>query len=211
MSQSRLTKPISSRLEESGDPTLQVHAIVERSSANGPGVRAVVWTQGCSIGCPGCFNPETHSPLEAAECWFPDRLAMRLAHLDIEGLTITGGEPLDQAAAVLDLAHRYKVRSGRSVLLLTGYSREALPCVLGPSRYQQLVRSVDVVVAGPFRRRLRQAHSLSGSCNKEIVHFSDQYEDADIERTPVAEVIISLDGTVVSTGVDPVVLTSEAQ
>lgn len=211
MSQSKLTKPISSRLEESGDPTLQVHAIVERSSANGPGVRAVVWTQGCSIGCPGCFNPGTHSQLDAAKCWSPDRLAMHLEHLDIEGLTITGGEPLDQAAAVLDLAHRYKLRSGRSVLLLTGYSREALPFVLGPSRYEKLVRSVDVVVAGPFRRNLRQAHSLSGSFNKEIVHFSDRYEDVDIERTPVAEVIISLDGTVVSTGVDPVVFTSGAQ
>lgn len=37
----------------------RLHAVVPRSAANGPGVRYVVWSQGCALACPGCFNPET--------------------------------------------------------------------------------------------------------------------------------------------------------
>ena len=40
---------------------LRLHAFLPRSRANGPGVRAVIWVQGCSLGCPGCFNPQTHA------------------------------------------------------------------------------------------------------------------------------------------------------
>ncbi|MCU0780030.1 MAG: radical SAM protein [Akkermansiaceae bacterium] len=40
--------------------TLRLHAFLPRSRANGPGWRSVVWVQGCSLGCPGCFNPQTH-------------------------------------------------------------------------------------------------------------------------------------------------------
>ena len=38
-----------------------IHAIEPRSRANGPGARFVVWLQGCTLGCPGCFNPATHA------------------------------------------------------------------------------------------------------------------------------------------------------
>jgi pyruvate-formate lyase-activating enzyme len=41
---------------------LNLHALWPRSRANGPGVRMVLWLQGCTLGCPGCFNPATHAP-----------------------------------------------------------------------------------------------------------------------------------------------------
>jgi len=47
--------------------TLRLHAFLPRSRANGPGWRSVVWVQGCSLGCPGCFNPQTHDRAEAGE------------------------------------------------------------------------------------------------------------------------------------------------
>ncbi|MGE3780657.1 MAG: 4Fe-4S cluster-binding domain-containing protein [Pirellulaceae bacterium] len=43
---------------------LRVHALMECSTVNGPGVRAVIWVQGCSLGCPGCWNAQTHAPLQ---------------------------------------------------------------------------------------------------------------------------------------------------
>ena len=46
--------------------TLRLHAFLPRSRANGPGWRSVVWVQGCSLGCPGCFNPQTHDREEIA-------------------------------------------------------------------------------------------------------------------------------------------------
>jgi len=46
---------------EMNDRVLRVHHFLPRSHANGPGVRAVLWAQGCSLACPGCFNADTHA------------------------------------------------------------------------------------------------------------------------------------------------------
>jgi len=43
-----------------------LHALIPASRANGPGLRAVVFFQGCTLRCPGCWNPETH-PFRGAE------------------------------------------------------------------------------------------------------------------------------------------------
>src|SRR3972149_712339 len=49
-------------IADTGAPViLRLHALLPRSRANGPGMRAVIWFQGCTRGCPGCFNPETHA------------------------------------------------------------------------------------------------------------------------------------------------------
>lgn len=45
----------------------RLHAIEPHSRANGPGLRTVVWFQGCTLRCPGCFNPETHDPGDGCE------------------------------------------------------------------------------------------------------------------------------------------------
>jgi len=60
------------------NPLLNVHAILPSSCANGPGVRAVVWTQGCSRQCPGCRNPLTHSH-EPHALIEPDQLVEAIA------------------------------------------------------------------------------------------------------------------------------------
>jgi anaerobic ribonucleoside-triphosphate reductase activating protein len=80
-----------------------IHAMEPRSRANGPGVRFVVWFQGCTLGCAGCFNPATHSGSlgasrrSLAELYAEIDLAMIGA--PIEGLTLSGGEPMQQIQA----------------------------------------------------------------------------------------------------------------
>ena len=56
----------------------RIHAFEPRSRANGPGARFVVWFQGCTLGCPGCFNPTTHDPA-AGRSVAIDELAAELA------------------------------------------------------------------------------------------------------------------------------------
>ncbi len=76
---------------------LRVHAIEPLSYANGPGPRSVLWVQGCSLGCRGCFNQATHDP-SAGESMAVEEAAKRLTrHAGIEGVTISGGEPFQQA------------------------------------------------------------------------------------------------------------------
>ncbi len=71
--------------------TLRLHSLMECSTVNGPGRRAVIWTQGCSLQCPGCWNPQTHNPLLGFWREVPEVVEL-LAKLrrdnSIEGLTL---------------------------------------------------------------------------------------------------------------------------
>ncbi|MBZ0237815.1 MAG: radical SAM protein, partial [Deltaproteobacteria bacterium] len=72
----------------------RVHAREPRSRANGPGTRFVIWMQGCSLGCPGCFNPTTHAPAGGELVDTAALLAEVAATRGLDGLTLSGGEPL---------------------------------------------------------------------------------------------------------------------
>jgi anaerobic ribonucleoside-triphosphate reductase activating protein len=162
-------------------------------------VRTVVWTQGCTLACPGCFNPATH-PAGGAS-WPVADLAERISSFGTDRVTISGGEPLDQAAAVIELARRCR-QAGRSVILFTGYAwaqlrRNRPGVVAGLQQY------VDVVVAGRYVAARRIATGLRGSDNKTVHLLTDRYRLEEIEATAVAEVLIGADGTVTTTGVDP--------
>ena len=82
------------------DIHLNVAKTLSHSRANGPGVRAVIWVQGCTIGCPGCYNAFTH-PHEKRTLVTPDTIAEWVSSLEaIEGVSFSGGEPFEQAKAV---------------------------------------------------------------------------------------------------------------
>ncbi|WP_171064324.1 4Fe-4S cluster-binding domain-containing protein [Actinomadura soli] len=127
----------------------RVHAVLPRSVANGPGTRYVIWSQGCALGCPGCFNPETHpadgvggASVRTAGEVAADVLA-DAAHL--EGVTLTGGEPLEQPAAIAAFCAEVKARSGLGVIVLTGFARREIET--DPAR-AAAVADADLVIAG---------------------------------------------------------------
>src|ERR1039458_3611579 len=68
------------------------------SRVNGPGLRAVVWLQGCSLGCKGCWNPQTHTFAERDNETAEGLAIWILAQKDIEGVTFSGGEPLGRTS-----------------------------------------------------------------------------------------------------------------
>jgi anaerobic ribonucleoside-triphosphate reductase activating protein len=182
--------------------SLRVHAILPRSRANGPGLRTVVWTQGCALGCAGCFNPETHPGGDAGTPWEVAVLAEHVASFGTDGVTISGGEPLEQPDAVLELARRCRDR-GLSVIVLTGFTLAA-PRARRPELAEGLAEHVDAIVAGPYVAARRVASDLRGSANKTVELLSTRHTLADFAAVPGAEAVIAPDGTVVLTGVDPV-------
>jgi anaerobic ribonucleoside-triphosphate reductase activating protein len=95
---------------------MKIHAMERCSRANGPGSRFVVWFQGCTLGCPGCFNPKTHRT-DGREISV-DELASQIPG-DIEGITLSGGEPLQQAEAAAELLDVARAR-GLSTLAFSG-------------------------------------------------------------------------------------------
>jgi anaerobic ribonucleoside-triphosphate reductase activating protein len=96
------------------DTALNVHHIAKCSQANGPGIRFTIWVQGCSIGCPGCFNPETHSSdvrRTITVVNLLEQIHAQLAANNITGITLSGGEPFDQPKAILQLLQEVKQTS----------------------------------------------------------------------------------------------------
>ena len=184
---------------------LNVHHFVPASRANGPGLRAVLWVQGCGLACPGCFNPETHS-FQAGQRWTIKTAVERIVqanHLErgqLEGLTLSGGEPLLQHRALAQVLKEVRAQSGLSVVVFSGYTRAEIEKMPGIAAFLQ---SVDVLIAGRYEAARRAAHGLVGSTNKEVVFLSERYQPADLTNVPEAEVIVSPDGEIILSGIDP--------
>jgi anaerobic ribonucleoside-triphosphate reductase activating protein len=179
---------------------IRVHAFEPGSRTNGPGLRAVVWFQGCTLACPGCFNPATHDPAGGYEAdaaaLVSDILALRQG---IEGLTVSGGEPFQQPEALLDLLGRLD-GSALGRLVFTGYTlEEVLALPLGRSA----LAHVDAIIAGRYVAALRLARGLMGSANQTIHLLSGRYGVSDFAGVPGREAIIHRDGSITLSGIDP--------
>lgn len=138
-------------------------------------MRTAVWVQGCSIRCKGCINPHLFSTRGGAMV-SPETIVSKALAAGVEGLTLLGGEPFDQAVACAALARRAR-ESGLGVICFTGYMREALEC---DEVTASLVAEVDLLVDGPFQRDCPEdERSLVGSSNQRFIHLTSRYADYD--------------------------------
>ena len=159
-------------------PELRVSGIVEESIVDGPGLRFVVFTQGCPHRCRGCHNPETHDPdggylketAEIVEAFERNPL--------LSGITFSGGEPFMQPAPLAGIAREVKKR-GKSVAVYTGFTLDQL---IARSRAdeaaRQLLSLADLVIDGPYVEEQRDPDlQFQGSANQRV------WEKDAIERT----------------------------
>src|SRR5262245_9203878 len=110
--------------------SIRFHSFLFHTRANGPGLRACLWLQGCNLACPGCFNPETHSANKISFSTIPSvvgDIALAVDQFKIEGLTISGGEPFQQLPQLLRIIGEVRALfPSLSIIIFTGYtSREA--------------------------------------------------------------------------------------
>ena len=147
----------------------------------------MVWTQGCSLRCLGCSNPlaHPHTPRIMVE---PRRLARGILGVPgIEGMTVTGGEPFEQAAAVATLCCTVR-EGGLSTMVFTGWSLEFLrssPC----AAVRGLLEQVDLLVDDPFVQHLADSTLLwRGSANQRVRFLTTRYGPEILEERPHPEV-----------------------
>ncbi|MDD5369008.1 MAG: 4Fe-4S single cluster domain-containing protein [Anaerolineaceae bacterium] len=180
---------------------LRLHAYLPVSQVNGPGKRFTIWVQGCTLGCPGCFNPKTH-PYHSGEAVSVDQLFELIeAHIPIiQGVTISGGEPLQQRRPLETLLALLQENTSLGVILFTGYTWSEVQRM---PRIDRLLNNLDVLIAGRYLVNQRLAHGLLGSANKSLHFFSPRHTPADFDSVPSAEVILTPDGQVLLTGIDP--------
>ncbi len=163
---------------------LRIHALLSNSRVNGPGERFVVWVRGCTHACPGCFNPETWDFAGGRE-FTPEELVDEVLGSGMDGLTISGGEPFQQAEGMADFlealhAHDPKLCAlPQGIILFTGYNWEELAGVEGVDR---CLRLVDAVIEGRYNQTLAQTRGLAGSSNQKFRYSSEPGRG--LERLP---------------------------
>lgn len=178
---------------------VRVGAFEPRSRANGPGIRAVIWTQGCSRSCPGCCNPELQSREGGAQVPVADLLA----HIEnagvLHGITLTGGEPFEQAQPLAELCRQAR-RRGLTVVCFTGYSLQELHDA-HDSGWTGLLGEIDLLIAGAYLQDQPCEEPLLASTNQKLHFLTGRITSEDLQNLPRAEVIVR-DGELHVTGFD---------
>ena len=137
------------------------------SIVNGPGLRAVIWFQGCLHNCFGCHNPETH-PLNVGNKMMVTDVFKLIDNLeDQDGITFSGGDPFFQPEAFLEIL-KYVKEKGYNVWAYTGFTFEAL--LKKDSIYTDILKNIDVLVDGKFDLAQKSFEcKFRGSKNQRII------------------------------------------
>lgn len=147
---------------------IRIAGTVDDSIVDGPGFRYTVFTQGCSHHCPGCHNPETHDFAGGRTVDTEAIVAQMRANPLLDGLTLSGGDPMEQPAPCAELA-RQAHALGLNVWCYTGYTLEQLLQEADPERLA-LLRETDVLVDGPFLLAQRSLElKYCGSRNQRLI------------------------------------------
>lgn len=143
---------------------IRIAGLVPESYVDGDGIRFAIFMQGCQRNCAGCHNPETHA-LNGGRLLDTGEIISEVKKNPLlDGITLTGGEPLLQLAAANELAQAAK-NLGLSVWLYTGYTFEELPPAAAT-----LLESVDVIIDGAFIESQRDLElQFRGSSNQRII------------------------------------------
>lgn len=159
-------------METSKMTDIRIAGIVRDSIVDGPGLRMTIFVQGCQHDCEGCHNPGTHDP-NGGKSWKIGALGLEIVKEHrknplFTGLTISGGEPFDQADTcwhLANVAHMY----GIDVWVYTGYTFEELRQSKNTGVNNLLV-SADVIVDGPFDISKKSLElKYRGSSNQRII------------------------------------------
>lgn len=182
------------------EPLLNIHAILPHSRVNGPGVRVVIFFQGCARDCEGCFNPDTHS--------FETRKLLSVKDIvngltgQAEGVTVSGGEPFMQAHGLKALLKAVK-GSGLTTVVYTGFSYDEL---MARKEASECLEYVDVLIDGAFMEEEKEETLLArGSKNQKFHFLTPRYGIRDFYMPGRLEVTIGKDGTITETGFSKVI------
>jgi len=160
---------------------IAVAATRERSMREGPGIRYVIWVQGCSLKCKGCFNPHFWSQHGGSsrdiDSLLHDVIAARIKFPEIEGVTFLGGEPFEQPEALAELSQKLQ-KLDFSIMVFSGYTLAELKDEKS-SHYESrlnFLNSIDLLVDGRYQQdNVDIDRPWVGSKNQEFHFLTERY------------------------------------
>ena len=145
------------------------YEIVENEHLYGPGKRLLLFTQGCSLHCKGCTNQHLWTFGKGIDV-ATDVLLHQCDGLD--GITLHGGEPLDQAIDLYELIKEVKGQ-GKTVVLFTGYTYKELE-----KTQKQVWLASDIVISGRYEEEKRNIYlQFRGSTNQKVFTHKGKYKN----------------------------------
>lgn len=151
------------------------------SIVDGPGLRTVLWTQGCGHHCPGCQNPQTWDfnggglvPISLVK-----EAIDELENQD--GFTMSGGDPMFQPEACNEIA-KYVKEKGMNLWVYTGFTFEDLMKLAKTKPiYKEFIERIDVLVDGRFIESKKNLSLLfRGSSNQRLIDIPKTLEQGEV-------------------------------
>lgn len=174
-----------------------INSIIKVSQANGPGKRGVVWVQGCNRHCDGCFNLQAQTQNGGKEMNFTD-IMNEFDLQEIEGITVSGGEPFEQAEELrllLKAARQQKLNT----MAYSGYTYKELYAA-----HKDVLEFCDYLVDGPYEKEKPSKCRWAGSGNQRFLKLKDGKIVKDLteceEYSQTAEITIDKTGNLIITG-----------
>lgn len=155
---------------------MRIYGLVQDSIVDGPGMRFVCFVQGCPHHCPGCHNPDSHDFNSGTVMTTDEVIEKMLSNPLTDGLTLSGGEPFEQAEDCMVIA-RAAHDHGLNVWCYTGYTYEHL-LRHGTGDQIALLAEIDVLVDGRYIEDQRSlALDWRGSRNQRIIVLKEVQGD----------------------------------
>lgn len=162
---------------------LQVAETCVGTRALGPGLRSVVWVQGCPFRCRGCIAPDWIPREGAREVDPPGLVATLLAHPGVTGFTFSGGEPMSQAAGLAQVITIARRKRDLTLICFTGYRLAELRARPPGPGVADLLAQTDVLIDGRYMAARDDGRGLRGSANQRVHFLTGRLEHAEAELT----------------------------
>lgn len=141
----------------------------------GPGKRFVIWFQGCRKRCPNCINPDGQKADGGSFVSVEDLFSEIIEEKDIQGVTISGGEPFLQFDQLRKLVEKIREKTKLDIMLYSGYTLEELCEQLGCKTIKLFLQNIDIFIDGEYIEKLDTGSMYRGSDNQNIYFFTEKY------------------------------------
>ena len=168
----------------------------------GYGNRLGVWFQGCGKDCRNCISPEFRDRDDGSVCLVEDILGVIEQEAQVDGLTVSGGEPFDQPEGLLELVMAYKEQVNDDILVFTGYSLEELHQQKSET-IENILQNIAVLVDGRYVDEMNDGAGLRGSANQNIYIWKQKDRHADLETAARTVQCVFMDDYLWMIGIPP--------
>ncbi len=173
---------------------MKIYNYVKSTKTLGPYNRFALWVQGCPFNCDGCMSPDSQDFNGGVEINISTIIDLILNEDNIEGITISGGEPFSQVKELVELLSIVKSKKDLGIIIYSGYTLQQLRNK-NDSDINKLLEFTDILIDGQYIDSLNDGISLRGSSNQKIHLLTDRYSDIfdNYYNKPIREIEIHMD------------------